>query len=178
MHVVFLFALRVCQVGERLGAQVEGEEVTDRAFRAVDRIGVDGGSVPVAVGGVEIKIPQGVEVGEGIIREQRGDARTRLFAKLQPAGAIERREKMSGRGTIRQQRAAVLEEAAATAVIVERAGRPRVNHVSSDSLGQYRKSAQRLARPLSGARSADCKEREAGAEMARNFFLTSTARIE
>ncbi len=81
--------------------------------------------MPVAVGGVELKIPQAVQVGEGIIGEQRGDARTRLLAKLQPAGAIECREKMSGRGTIRQQRADVLEEAAAAAVIVERAGRPK-----------------------------------------------------
>ncbi len=125
VHVVFLFTLRVCQVGERLGAQVEGEEVADRAFRAVDRGGVNGRPVSVAVGGVEIKIPQAVQVGEGIISEQRGDARTRLLAKLQPAGAIERREKMSDRGTIRQQRADVLEEAAAAAVIVERAGRPK-----------------------------------------------------
>lgn len=54
------------------GSQIEGEEVADRAFRAVERRGVDGGPVPVTVGGVELEVTQAVEVGEGIVGEQLG----------------------------------------------------------------------------------------------------------
>ena len=88
VHIVFLFALRVREVGERLGAQVEGEEVADGAFRTVDRHRVDGGPVPVTVGGVEIEVTQAVEVGEGIVGEQLGDTGTGLAAELQTAGAF------------------------------------------------------------------------------------------
>ena len=101
--VVFLFTLRVRQAGERLGAQVEGEEVADRAFRAVDRISVDGGPVPGAVGGVEIEVTQAVELGEAIIGEQLSDAGAALLAELQAAGTFEGRENMGDPGTLRKQ---------------------------------------------------------------------------
>jgi len=101
--LVFLFALRGRQVGERLGAQVEGEEVADRAFRAVDRISVDGGPVPGAVGGVEIEATPTAELSEAIIGEQLSDAGAALLAEHQAAGTFEGRENRGDRGTLRKQ---------------------------------------------------------------------------
>ncbi len=46
VHIVFLFALRVREVAERLSAQAEGEEMARRAFGAIDRGGVNGGPMP------------------------------------------------------------------------------------------------------------------------------------
>ena len=77
--------------------------MADRAFRPVDRIGVDGSPVPGAVGGVEIEVTQTVELGEGIIGGQLSDAGTGCLVKLQAAGASEGREKMGDLGTLRKQ---------------------------------------------------------------------------
>lgn len=56
-------------MAEGLGAQVQGEDVAGRAFGPVERDGVRGGPVPVAVGRVEIEIAQAREVSEGIVGE-------------------------------------------------------------------------------------------------------------
>ncbi len=128
--VVFLFALRVRQVGARLGAPVEGEEVADRAFRPVDRIRVDGCPVPGAVGGVEIEVTQTVEGGEGILAGQVSGRGHWLAGRASGGGRFRGREKMGDLGTIRQQWTAVLSEAAAAGRVVKAArrtqGQPRI----------------------------------------------------
>ena len=128
--VVFLFALRVRQVGARLGAPVEGEEVADRAFRPVDRIRVDGCPVPRAVGGVEIEVTQTVEGGEGIIAGQVSGRGHWLAGRASGGGHFRGREKRGDLGTIRQQWTAVLWEAAAAGRVVKAArraqGQPRI----------------------------------------------------
>ncbi len=118
---MFFFALRVREVTERLGAQVEDEGMADRAFRVVERGGMHGGTVPVALGCVEIEVGQAVQMGKGIIGEQPGAPGIRLLVERGAAGAFEDREKMSGCGAIQQERADGWQEAAAAGMIVERA---------------------------------------------------------
>ncbi len=123
VHIVFLFALAEGERAEGLGAQVEGEEVASRAFAAVDRGVRHGRPGPVAIGGVDIIIVQVGEMSAGVVGELSGATLTGLLTEREAAGAFERLEKMSARGTMRELRADALEEGAAAGLIVERADR-------------------------------------------------------
>jgi len=94
------FALGVGEVLESLRAQVEGEEVAGRALAPIDRRVMHGGPVPVSVGGVEVKIPETLQMREGIVDEQSGDVAAGLLAERQTSFAFERLEKWprSGHG--------------------------------------------------------------------------------
>ena len=119
MHVVLLFALSVREVVERLRAHIPGEEMTDRAFAALERHVVHGGSVPVPVGGVEVKASQALQMRERIVDQQSRDLGAGLLAKRQTTLAFERLEKMAALGALRPLRANLLEECAPADLIMQ-----------------------------------------------------------
>lgn len=82
------------EVLESLRAQVEGEEVAGRALAPIDRRVMHGGPVPVSVGGVEVKIPETLQMREGIVASSRAtwllacwqSARRRLLLSVSKNG--------------------------------------------------------------------------------------------
>ena len=119
VHVVLFFPLSVREVVERLRAQIESEEVAGGAFAPVDRRVMHGGPVPVAIGGVEVKIPETLQMREGIVDQQSGDVGAGLLAERQTTLAFEGLEKMAPLRTLRPLRANLLEERAPADLIMQ-----------------------------------------------------------
>ena len=116
VDVMFLFALAQRQMTQAVAAQIQGVEMADRVLDLILRSIVRGGSMPMSVPRVEIKIGQ-IVVRLQSVRQSPGDVLAETFIKFdeqfQPPLAFERFEVIGQRGTVGQIEGMLLEEGAA-----------------------------------------------------------------